>query len=747
MRLCLVGADFEENLGVGSIASCARASGHDVRIVAFNDPREVPSLARAVADSRPDVVGLSLQFQHRAQEFAALARALRAAGFAGHLTCGGMLATAAWREVLAIAAFDSVVLYEGEHTVGDLLAALEAKRPLASVPGLAIRGDDGGPLRTADRARPEDLDALPFPARYRPHSRHLGVPFIPVLGARGCWGRCAFCSISSFHLDARAHGGGRLLRLRSPESLAREIASLAGDGPALACFHDDNFLLPSPADSLARVRALRQAFDALAPGPLGIIGKTRPECLTSELAKELRALGVVRLYVGVENTSEASARHLAREVQTRHVRQALAACREAGIFACYNLLVFEPDATVEDVRANVAFIREQAVHPVNFCRAEAYTGTPLHRELARRDALTGSWMGWNYRLKDDRAELLFRVCSAAFRERNFAPEGVANRSMSLGYCAKVLETFYPETDGQRARLARRAEEVTRSITRETADFLDEAISLADLSDRDAVERQTALLGLRICAADQVWHAAMDELLLEMEGYAKRQGKTASPPASRFRRIAKQVALGASLVLGGAPACFDATVDPAPGDAGRLDGHVVDPVPGPIDASDPVPRDAGARDIGWADPPPRDAGVSDATVADPLPPDGMVGDQLPPDDGGMMVDPAPLDGGWSSREPAGQWRDSATYALRSTDLPLFDPPAPKLSVDREGDVIRARLIGVAAAATVRWEAEGAIEGEGLEVRWSPVSTTDALRAAVRTAGGIAVVSVRAAQVRS
>ena len=60
--------------------------------------------------------------------------------------------------------------------------------------------------------------------------------------------------------DARAHGAhGKLLRLRSPENVAAEMAVLgrAVGGSAIFCFHDENFLLPRPADSLARVAAIK----------------------------------------------------------------------------------------------------------------------------------------------------------------------------------------------------------------------------------------------------------------------------------------------------------------------------------------------------------------------------------------------------------------------------------------------------------------------------------------------------------
>jgi hypothetical protein len=431
------------------------------------------------------------------------------------------------------------------------------------VAGLAIVGDDGAPLRTAPRPLRDDLDELPFPLRYRPHARHEGVPFIPIMASRGCWGGCAYCSISTFYRDARRQGGAYAPphRLRSPESVAAEMASLwhAAGGPSIFCFHDDNFLLKRPEDSLERLRAIRAHLDARSEGRVGLVGKCRPETLTPELARSLAGLGVIRLYLGIENVSMGGAAHLRRRRQRSAVRGALEACRRAGIFVCYNLLVFEPWATLDDVRENLRFIQEHPSHPVNFCRAEPYHGTPLHRRAAAEQALGGSYLGWNYRTADDRTELLFRICSAAFHERNFAADGVANRSMGVGYAVKVVEYSHAREghDSRFELLRRRANELTSEITGETARFLERAIELAAGTalpgDAERVERETALLALEIARADRVWHRRMDVLYADLNSLAASLAKQ-TPRITRSQKLlglARGLAVGLSLTLGGA----------------------------------------------------------------------------------------------------------------------------------------------------------------------------------------------------
>ncbi len=770
MRLALIGADFEENLGLGMIAAAAEQAGHTVTIHGFNLPRDAAAVATQCLAARPDVIGLGIQFQHRAHEFLALAARLRAMGFTGHVTAGGQYPTLAWRESLdARWGIDSVVLHDGEGTIVALLDALARHQPLAAVAGLALRDAHGTPVRTEGRRLDDDLDALPFAKRYRPHTRHLGVPFVPLMGSRGCWGACTYCSITSFYRDARAHGGGRTVRLRSPAHVAREMAALwhGVGGDCVFCFHDDNFLLPKPEATLERVRAMRTALDGWGVGRAGFIGKCRPETVTPALARELRALGVLRLYVGVENASEHGARDLHRARQWEAIDVALDACREADIFVCYNLLLFEPDATVDDVRENVRFLRAHADHPANFCRAEPYHGTPLHLDLAARGTLSGSALGWDYRLEDPRAELLFRITAAAFRQRNFDPDGVGNRYMGLGYSLKLLEHFYDDPTGRLPDLARRVRTLTRAIVLDTADLLDACIELADrvaLDDHDTVERETALLGLRIAERDRAWHAALDGLYGDMADHARR----ARRPAKRtvmpraLTQLARNMALGASLALFGSSAsgCSGGVVDPVPADVGRDapdaadtgdERMVVDPAP--VDAGRDIPLTDVTDERMVVDPPPPDAGVdaaSDRMVVDPPPPDAGV--DAAPDR--MVVDPPPPDAGRldAMRLPVrtlplvDQWRDTTPKrARRDRAVALWAPPDARLHAVREDGAVRVSVVVGDAPASTRWEGDGPIDGDGSSVRWHPGSGDDQLRVAIRTRGGVAVLALRAREV--
>jgi len=525
MRIALVGSDYEENLGIAMVAASLTRAKHRVAVVTFNELCDLDATLEAILLRRPRLVGLAAQFQHRAFDFLLLARRLRKAGFQGHVTCGGQWPTLTANEILdQEPGVDSVVLHEGEQTMVELAAALQQGTDLSAVAGLALRGPDGKPMRTTERRLCDDLDSLPFAHRYRRHTRQLGIPFIPMYASRGCWGSCAYCAITTYYRDAQQHGGARKLRLRSPENVAAEMAALyhSVGGPCTFCFHDDTLLLPRPADTLQRLRAIRRSLDEFGVGKVGLIGKAHPECVTPGLARELARLGVIRMFLGVENASQPGLDHLNRRTTTAEVERAVEAFDCAGIMVCYNLLLFEPDARLADIRENIEFVRQFSHIPVNFCRAEPYHGTPLYDQMRQRGTLNGCFLGWNYRIADDRTELMFRICSSAFRDRNFDARGVANRYMGTAYLAQLLRSYYDCSSSRAQRLLERSERLITDITRDTADLLSEAADLAQtvsLEDHDRVERETALLGLRVAAHDRVWHAQIDDLNADIERFA------------------------------------------------------------------------------------------------------------------------------------------------------------------------------------------------------------------------------------
>lgn len=479
MDLCLVGAECEENLALRYLAAAARQAGHRPEVVPFNTEEEVPELARSLARRAPPFVGLSVAFQHRAREFVELCRALRREGYRGHICCGGHVPTPAWHEILHwVPEVDTVIRHDGEQTLVALLEALHTPERWPAIPGVCCRDSSGQPVAAAPRRQVDDLDTLPFPLRVTPHQEHAGVRFAPLVGSRGCYGNCNYCCINSWHRTS----DGKRFRLRSPENLAAEMAYLYHDRDVrIFCFHDDTFFMPRPRDSIRRLEQLHAALERQRVGHIGMVGKCRPDGLDAELLQVARSCGVFRLYVGIENGSEAGLVHLGRRHDRQSCIRALELLREQGIFACFNILLFEPECRFAELEETVELLERFVDFPFNFCRAEVYSGSRFEETLRAAGRLQGSFLGFSYVIGDQRAELAYRLMSVAFRGRNFSVNGVANVNTGMGYEAAVLRHFYGEL-GQ--PLAREVDTLVQEVNRDTVVRLRELLAFAARCDLD-----------------------------------------------------------------------------------------------------------------------------------------------------------------------------------------------------------------------------------------------------------------------
>ena len=72
MRVLLAGPDFEENLSIRYLASALQAKQHETSLAVFNSAGDAEAVAEQAAEA--EIVGLSVCFQSRAQEFLTVAR-------------------------------------------------------------------------------------------------------------------------------------------------------------------------------------------------------------------------------------------------------------------------------------------------------------------------------------------------------------------------------------------------------------------------------------------------------------------------------------------------------------------------------------------------------------------------------------------------------------------------------------------------------------------------------------------------
>jgi len=507
-RVVLIGPNRQENLALQYLASSAQVAGHEPHILTCNTRADIAQVTAEVTHLRPEVVGLGVQFQHSIDESLLLARSLRDAGFSGHLTCGGHVATFCYAELLRDGPFDSIVRHEGEQTLVDLLDALAAGRKAKDIPGLVWRADGAigmGPKRPPIR----DIDTLPWPQRGQEPYLVAGVPIAFLLSSRGCTDTCSYCSISAFSRDA----GGPPFRMRNPESVADEVAHLYRDLQIRTFFvQDDLFILGSERATLQRVEALTSALRARNVTDAAFWVKGRPDSITSAVLQALRAMGVLHVFLGVENAVDERLAYLGRHHRHEDNLRAIQLCREHGIVPSFNLMLFDPDCSLEDVAHTLAFARETIDLPWNMCRTEIYSGTPLLQRLQSEGRLAGDYRSYGYRMRDARAELMFRILRVALHERAFAFDSLLNRLISLSFARQLHERLFPGPESR--QLSDETFALMRAVHADTLQILQQAFAMAEPPDRvDAAETQREAVAMALAASrrDLDWYARAGQL--------------------------------------------------------------------------------------------------------------------------------------------------------------------------------------------------------------------------------------------
>jgi anaerobic magnesium-protoporphyrin IX monomethyl ester cyclase len=549
MRILLAGPDYEENLSLRYLSSSLQSAGHETVLAAFNSSSDIPAIARSAEESA--IIGLSMCFQSRAEEFLHLAQLIKSRDPKKLVVMGGHYASCAAEPLLINhPEIDIIVIHEGEKTLVEIANSIPPLgEHLHHLPGIAYR--DGHAVRfTAVRPMLEDLDALPFPDRRGPIHLIAGVPTSFLLGSRGCYGSCAYCCITTLHRMVP----GKRFRQRNPERIADEMADLYNrNGIRQFIFHDDNFLVPSENSNQARLSELEKELRHRGVKDFALVIKCRPADAKEEILRRLKELGLVRIFFGIESSTARGLSTLERNQGVEDSERALNACAKLDISAQFTLMIFNPDATPDTLRSDTAFMRRFSSNPLNFCRAEIYAGTPLEKRMTDLGRAKGDYLAKEYSLSDPIADRACTISLDLFNSRCWRNDSLMQNAIGIDHMASVIKRF--NKGSHQMALCRRVADWLKRVNLDTIDLLEEVIEISRSAEGKADARiDNAILEIRAREAKSRQRLLSEGIDLRGKLQSFRLLKNASA-ANRMslpsRRLARQVA--AALLVVGAPA--------------------------------------------------------------------------------------------------------------------------------------------------------------------------------------------------
>lgn len=474
--------ETQENLGVRSLMSVLAQAGMSSAVEPFF-PGEYEQVLQSITRHQPRLLGFSIIFQYTIDDFKHLADRLRRAGVSSHFTAGGHFPSIRPEDVLRLMpALDSIVRFEGEYTLLELLERLSRPAEWGDILGLVYR-NNGQVQTNPPRPLIEDLDELPGFVRGEPRELSRGVRTASMLASRGCLYDCAFCSIRQFY------GGppGPLRRTRSPESVVGEMVDLyEQNGVRFFNFQDDDFAAKTGDQRRWLHRFLHEMRAAGLSDKVMWKIACRVDDVCVDTIRECQEHGLAGVYLGVESGNPTGLRLLNKHATVEQNAAAIETLKTLGISFEIGFMLFDPSSSVDTVGQNIRFLEETMSDgraPINFCKMLPYAGTPIESMLAREGRLRGTISQPDYSFLDPRVDLYAHFVHQTFQKRNFKYSGLVERLCTCLFDV-VLARMTPD-EPWLSDYERQLRHVTRKVNSIALDTLGRALEY--VADRSVVE--------------------------------------------------------------------------------------------------------------------------------------------------------------------------------------------------------------------------------------------------------------------
>jgi radical SAM superfamily enzyme YgiQ (UPF0313 family) len=374
-------------LGALCVAAAARAAGHQVDFLDLGlEASPHKALRKALHVDQYHAVAFGIRNLDNCWAFAPrlyfdevreLAETVRNS-FKGPLILGGSgfsVAPHGWMRRLQA---DCGVVGEGERTFPEVLARLEAGRPLDGLDGVITTPKNGSTVGELSSPVIAQLSELPSPAHelcgYSRYLRRGG--FVGVQTKRGCPLGCVYCIYPQLE--------GRRYRLRPPEAIVQEIETVAARLKRSHFFFVDSVFNDPRGHALAVCTAL-----ARRRLPVRWTAFCNPLGFDAEIARAMAQAGCSGVEFGLDVATPKMLAALGKPFGQEEIRIALQAAHDAGLPFVLYMLFGGPGETWADVQETQNFLNGCAPACAVFASygIRIYEGTKLAQIAAEEGTL------------------------------------------------------------------------------------------------------------------------------------------------------------------------------------------------------------------------------------------------------------------------------------------------------------------------------------------------------------------------
>jgi len=367
-------------LGLAYLAAVLEREGHRIRIVDVDADRfSEADFTKLLKDEGYGLVGITtttptfnnaVYLTHLVKKHSSAKTVL-----------GGIHVTNMPLESISIDSVDFVIKGEGEVTIVELARALEEQQEPDKIDGLFYK-KDSRVIQNKERQLIEDLNSLPFPARYLfKHTSYnypdaLFKPAMPIMTSRGCPASCSFCCSRTIFT--------REFRARRPENIVDEIEYLIKEFKAKEIhIWDDNFVTQKNRVFDIRDEIKRRNIKIKFAFPNGI----RSDYVDLELLRALKDMGTYSVAYGVESGNQAVLDRVNKNLKLEQIERVFKQTKRLGIETWAFFMIGLPGETARTIKDTIDFAVKLNPDVAKFHILKPFPGSEIYAEFTKQGLL------------------------------------------------------------------------------------------------------------------------------------------------------------------------------------------------------------------------------------------------------------------------------------------------------------------------------------------------------------------------
>jgi radical SAM superfamily enzyme YgiQ (UPF0313 family) len=280
---------------------------------------------------------------------------------------------------------DFVIIGEGEHTLLELIGALENRADYSLIQGLAyIKNNEA--IKTPGRQVLKDLDSLPLPAwnlvNLQPYKqswlKHAGYFSLNMSTTRGCPFKCNWCAKPIY---------GNRYNSRSPENVVEEIKLLKERFEIDHLWFCDDIFGLKPGwvkgfSGLMQKEKLNIRFKIQSRADL---------LLEDNLVKALAQSGCENVWIGAESGSQKILDAMDKGTTVEQIHESTRLMKKHGIKPSFFIQFGYPGELKEDIELTINMINELLPFEIGISVSYPLPGTSFYEKVKADLKLKTNW--------------------------------------------------------------------------------------------------------------------------------------------------------------------------------------------------------------------------------------------------------------------------------------------------------------------------------------------------------------------